>query len=83
MDAYDSKEKIDSGEKLKAEKFVEMKTSRIVENERQDRTFRRFKILKWYITPFCNFIPQELILILQVGSILSGGHSGGPLWMEG
>ena len=47
MDAYDSKEKVHSGEKLKPEKFVEMKTSRIVENERQDRTFRRFKILKW------------------------------------
>ena len=47
MDAYDSKEKMHSGEKLKPEKFVEMKTSRIVENERQDRTFRRFKILKW------------------------------------
>ena len=47
MDAYDSKEKIDSREKLRPEKFVEMKTSRIVENERQDRTFRRFKILKW------------------------------------
>ena len=47
MDAYDSKEKMHRGEKLKPEKFVEMKTSRIVENERQDRTFRRFKILKW------------------------------------
>ena len=49
MDAYDSAEEVHthSGEKLKPEKFVEMKTSRIVENERQDRTFRRFKILKW------------------------------------
>ena len=47
MDAYDSTEKVHSREKLKPEKFVEMKTSRIVENERQDRTFRRFKILKW------------------------------------
>ena len=47
MDAYESQEELQSGDRLKPEKFVEMKTSRIVENERQDRTFRRFKILKW------------------------------------
>ena len=47
MDTYDSNEKVQSGEKLKPEKFVELKTSRIVENDWQDRTFRRFKILKW------------------------------------
>merc|ERR1712210_116905 len=52
MDAYDSAEKVHSGEKLKPEKFVEMKTSRVVENERQDRTFRRFKILKWWAQSF-------------------------------
>ena len=48
MDAYESQEEVQSGDhRLKPEKFVEMKRSRIVENERQDRTFRRFKILKW------------------------------------
>ena len=47
MDAYESQEELQSGDRLKPEKFVEMKTSRTVENERQDRTFRRFKILKW------------------------------------
>jgi len=52
MDAYESQEEVQSGDRLKPEKFVEMKTSRIVENERQDRTFRRFKILKWWAQSF-------------------------------
>jgi len=52
MDAYDSWRKVDSEEKMKPENFVEMKTSRVVENERQDRTFRRFKILKWWAQSF-------------------------------
>lgn len=48
MDGYDSDSIIEQRQLLKPEKFVEMKTSRIIENDRQHRNFCRFKILKWW-----------------------------------
>ena len=39
-------------EPLKPEKFLELKTSRIIETEKQNRNFRRFKLLKWWSQSF-------------------------------
>jgi len=48
MDGYDSDSIIQQKQLLKPEKFVEMKTSRIIENDRQHRNFSRYKMLKWW-----------------------------------
>ena len=68
MDAYKADKRLQEGEVLHPENFVEMKTSRIIEHERQDRNFRleiiyatrsfissffrRFKLLKWWSQSF-------------------------------
>ena len=40
MDAYKADKRLQEGEALHPDNFVEMKTSRIIEHERQDRNFR-------------------------------------------
>lgn len=52
MDAYKANRRLNEGEVLNPDKFVEMKTSRMIDNERQDRSFRRFKLLKWWSQSF-------------------------------
>ena len=68
MDAYKADRRLHEGEVLNTDNFVEMKTSRMIENERQDRNFRfkkiltnikfnyffsrRFKLLKWWSQSF-------------------------------
>ena len=56
MDAYKSEthklDKSDPTKLLNPDKFVELKTSRIIENQRQDRNFRKFKLLKWWAQSF-------------------------------
>ncbi|XP_054716954.1 decapping and exoribonuclease protein-like [Uloborus diversus] len=39
-------------------KYVEFKTSRIIETERQRRSFCRFKLLKWWLQSFLAGIPK-------------------------
>lgn len=54
MDAYKANRRLNEGEVLNPDKFVEMKTSRMIDNERQDRSFR-LKINFWtwiYIRSF-------------------------------
>jgi len=60
MDAYTSVKELDRREHLSPDKFVEMKTSREVENDRQARTFRRFKLLKWWAQSFLVGTPEVL-----------------------
>lgn len=48
MDGYDIREKVEQGEKLLPNKFVEMKTSRMIEHDRQRNNFFRFKVMKWW-----------------------------------
>jgi len=52
MDAYKADKRLQAGDALHTDNFVEMKTSRIIEHERQDRNFRRFKLLKWWSQSF-------------------------------
>ena len=51
MDGYKAQDKQSIG-KLVPNRFVEFKTSRRVENERQDRTLRKFKMIKWWAQCF-------------------------------
>lgn len=60
MDGYESDSIVEPRQLLKPEKFVEMKTSRIIENDRQHRTFSRYKILKWWGQSFLVGI-EEII----------------------
>ena len=46
MDAYKADRRLQAGEVLNPDNFVEMKTSRVIENERQDRNFRLKKCLQ-------------------------------------
>lgn len=46
MDAYKADRRLQAGEVLNPDNFVEMKTSRMIENERQDRNFRFKKCLQ-------------------------------------
>lgn len=48
MDAYQSQSNVKENEQLDPGKFMELKTSRVIEHERQDRNFRKFKLLKWW-----------------------------------
>lgn len=52
MDAYQASRPLEDVDKLCTEKFVEMKTSREMESERQERNFKRFKLLKWWAQSF-------------------------------
>ncbi len=51
MDGYKAQDKQSIG-KLVPNRFVEFKTSLRVENERQDRTLRKFKMIKWWAQCF-------------------------------
>jgi len=51
MDAYKSGS-LEQQNKLDPSKFVEFKTSRILSSERQERNFRKFKLLKWWSQSF-------------------------------
>ena len=59
MDAYRA-DKEEEGE-LRPELFTELKTSREVETQRQDRNFRRFKLLKWWAQSFLVGTPEILV----------------------
>jgi len=48
MDAYQATTKQEKKDNIKPDKFVEMKTSREMDTERQERNFRRYKLLKWW-----------------------------------
>lgn len=52
MDAYQSSSRVEQGEPLRPGNFVEMKTSRNIEQDRQERSFRRYKQLKWWAQSF-------------------------------
>jgi len=52
MDAYQSDKIIKPEEPLLPEKFLELKTSRIIETDNQNRNFRKFKLLKWWSQSF-------------------------------
>jgi len=52
MDAYQASQKLTKDQRLDPEKFIEMKTSREFDNQRQERNFRRFKQLKWWAQSF-------------------------------
>jgi len=52
MDAYQANQKLEEEDKLDPEKFLEMKTSRELESDRQERSFRRYKQLKWWAQSF-------------------------------
>jgi len=57
MDAYKSEtdkkfSDNDPTKSLNSDRFVELKTSRIIQNQRQDRNFRKFKLLKWWAQSF-------------------------------
>ena len=52
MDAYRATNQLREKDKLSPEKFVEMKTSRELDNDRQERNFRRYKQLKWWAQSF-------------------------------
>jgi len=60
MDGYQSDKPVEAKSSLKPGMFVEMKTSRRVENEKQDRNFRRFKLLKWWAQSFLVGTPEIL-----------------------
>ena len=52
MDAYQTGHRLREEEKLDPDKFLEMKTSRELESDRQERNFRRYKQLKWWAQSF-------------------------------
>merc|ERR1719244_122005 len=52
MDAYQTDKVVASGDNLVPDNFVEMKTSREIEHQRQERNYRRFKLLKWWAQSF-------------------------------
>lgn len=58
MDGYISSQLPDG--QLNPSKFVEYKTSRIVETDRQDRSFRKFKLIKWWAQSFLVGIEEVL-----------------------
>lgn len=41
-------------------RYVELKTSRILDNARQERNFKRFKLLKWWLQSFLVGIDQVI-----------------------
>jgi len=51
MDGYKS-DSVEDIKELKPAGFVEFKTSRIIENHRQDKNFRKFKLIKWWAQSF-------------------------------
>jgi len=59
MDGYDADQPAPN-QPLQPNKFVEYKTSRIVETDRQDRTFRKFKLIKWWAQSFLVGIEEIL-----------------------
>lgn len=70
MDGVTSETKIADPLPLKDLEFVELKTSRAIEHEGQDRNFRKFKLLKWWSQSFlvgirsvlCGFRDDEGIV---------------------
>jgi RAT1-interacting protein len=60
MDAYTGGSAVPPGDPLSPDRFVEMKTSREVETDKQARTFRRFKTLKWWAQSFLVGTPEVL-----------------------
>lgn len=40
------------------QQYVELKTSRIISNERQHRNFCRYKLIKWWLQSFLAGVPQ-------------------------
>ncbi|XP_023338933.1 decapping and exoribonuclease protein isoform X2 [Eurytemora carolleeae] len=60
MDGYKAQDKQSIG-KLVPNRFVEFKTSRRVENERQDRTLRKFKMIKWWAQCFLVGIEEVVV----------------------
>eukprot|EP00092_Neocalanus_flemingeri_P014743 GFUD01015909.1.p1 GENE.GFUD01015909.1~~GFUD01015909.1.p1 ORF type:complete len:398 (-),score=141.41 GFUD01015909.1:145-1248(-) len=52
MDAYQTSTKLEERDMPRPDKFVEMKTSREMDTERQERNFRRYKLLKWWAQSF-------------------------------
>lgn len=52
MDAYQSDTILKQEDPLLPEKFLELKTSRIIETDKQNRNFRKFKLLKWWSQSF-------------------------------
>lgn len=61
MDGYDSSERMGEKEVLVPEKFIEMKTSRVIEHQRQQNNFFRFKVLKWWCQSFLVGIQDILV----------------------
>jgi RAT1-interacting protein len=50
--------------------YIELKTSRTIENDRQRRTFEKFKLLKYYAQSFLIGIPTSecfILLVFKVG----------------
>jgi len=52
MDGYNTDTELGPEDTLIPDKFVEMKTSRIIERHRQQNNFFRFKVLKWWCQSF-------------------------------
>ena len=60
MDAYQATNMLGERDNLDPEKFLEMKTSRELETDRQERNFRRYKQLKWWAQSFLVGTKQVL-----------------------
>ena len=57
MDAYKADRRLNEGEVLNPDNFVEMKTSRMIDNERQDRSFRlKINFWTWIYNLHCIFL---------------------------
>jgi len=52
MDSYQAATKLKEEDRLNPEMFIEMKTSRELETDRQTRNFKRYKQLKWWAQSF-------------------------------
>ncbi|XP_046426717.1 decapping and exoribonuclease protein-like [Neodiprion fabricii] len=52
MDGVSSNEVLREPIDWKGVKFVELKTSRVIENRRQEENFRRYKLIKWWCQSF-------------------------------